>query len=263
MSVITLTTDFGTDDWFVGVMKGVLADLAPATRVVDITHNLEAGDIRGGSFALAASAPYFPAGTVHIAVVDPGVGSSRRAIALRTKDAVFVGPDNGVLSWAVRDQVVEEAHVLTNATWFLSDVSQTFHGRDIFAPVGARLSTGSDLSQAGAKIDDFVQLRWPGVRNFHDRLLGEVIHIDRFGNAITNLPTAELPAGKIGVSCGGKATEIHQCYADVSQGHALAIAGSSGLIELAVNGGDFADHYGVGIGTPVEARWDQAEPEWR
>lgn len=261
MSVITLTTDFGTHDWFVGAMKGVLADLAPSARVVDITHNVEAGDIRGGAFALAAAAPFFPEGTVHLAVVDPGVGSKRRAIALRTRTAWFVGPDNGVLSWAIRDEVVEEARVLTNPTWFLSPVSQTFHGRDVFAPVGARLANGADFSQGGAKIDDLVQLRWPGVRNFHNRMQGEVIHIDRFGNAITNLPTADLPQGKIGVSCGGKATQLHQCYADVTQGHALAIAGSSGLLELAVNGGDFADHYGVGIGSPVEAGWDQEEPE--
>jgi len=210
---------------------------------------------------LAAAAPHFPEGTIHVVVVDPGVGGKRRALALRTKRAIFVGPDNGVLSWAVRQEVVEEIRCLTNRAWHLAQVSQTFHGRDIFAPVAARLACGAAFEEAGELIDDFVRLTWPALMREKNRIAGEVIHVDRFGNAITNIPCAELrnpgafPNRAVVVRCGGNETRIHLCYADVSPGEALALFGSSGLLELAVNGGDFADHFGVEEGSRAEASW--------
>ena len=130
VSLITLTTDFGTSDWFVGTMKGVIVGIAPDAQLIDITHKVPPGDLVDGAFALAASTSYFPDGTIHVAVVDPGVGSARRAIALRTKRAIFIGPDNGVLSWALRNEIVDEVRSLTNDDWFLKPVSQTFHGRE-------------------------------------------------------------------------------------------------------------------------------------
>lgn len=260
MSLITLTTDFGTSDWFVGTMKGVIAGIAPATRLTDITHQVAPGHLVEGAFALAAAAPYFPEGTIHVAVVDPSVGSTRKAIALRTSRAIWIGPDNGVLSWALREEAVEEARSLTNSEWFLNPVSQTFHGRDIFAPVAARLSLGAAFSEVGELIDDFVRLPWPKVDREENRIRGEILYIDRFGNAITNLPITAFPAESLAncaveTRCGGKSATLRHCYTDVPRGKALAIAGSCGFLELAINGDDFAGQHGIEIGSPVKARW--------
>ena len=140
--IITLTTDFGTKDWFVGSMKGVILGIQPEVLVVDITHDVSSGDIRGGAFALAASYSFFARGTIHLAVVDPGVGSDRAAIAVQTADYLFIGPDNGVLSWALRQESIKSIRKLENEKLFLRSISHTFHGRDIFAPVAAHLSKG-------------------------------------------------------------------------------------------------------------------------
>ncbi|NIP93283.1 MAG: SAM-dependent chlorinase/fluorinase [Akkermansiaceae bacterium] len=260
MSMITLTTDFGTRDWFVGTMKGVIAGLAPEARLIDLTHEVPPGDIRGGAFALAAAAPFFGAGTIHVAVVDPGVGSRRRAIAIRSKEAVFVGPDNGVLSWALRDAQVEETRSLDNREWFLDPVSRTFHGRDIFAPVAARLAAGALFAEAGDPTDEYVRLPWPPVHRRENGLSGEILYVDRFGNAITNLPAAKLAPealanGEVHLRCGALHIPLCRCYADAPVGSPVAVAGSGGLLELAINGGDFATHHGLAEGTPVEARW--------
>lgn len=258
--LITLTTDFGTSDWFVGTMKGVIAGIATGTRIIDITHKVPPGNLVDGAFALAASSPYFPDGSIHVAVVDPGVGSSRRAIALRTRNAIFIGPDNGVLSWAVREERVEEVRVLTNEDWFLKPVSQTFHGRDVFAPVAARLAAGARFEEAGDVVDEFVRLPWPEVVRGENQLRGEIVYIDRFGNAISNLPASEFPAEalenrNLTAKCGGRSAPLHHCYTEVHPGKPLAILGSSGLLELAINGDDFAEHNGIEVGAPVRATW--------
>lgn len=260
VSLITLTTDFGTSDWFVGTMKGVIVGIAPDAQLIDITHKVPPGDLVDGAFALAASTPYFPDGTIHVAVVDPGVGSARRAIALRTKRAIFIGPDNGVLSWALRNEIVDEARSLTNDDWFLKPVSQTFHGRDVFAPVAARLATGDPFEEAGDLIEDYVRLPWPEVDCGENQLKGQIVYIDRFGNAITNLPISKFPAEALAdrtieARCGGKSAALRHSYTEVAPGKALAIAGSSGLLELAINGGDFADHFGIEVGSRVKATW--------
>lgn len=258
--LITLTTDFGTSDWFTGSMKGVISGIAPATRIIDITHQIPPGDLVDGAFTLAASAPYFPAGTIHVAVVDPGVGSARRAITLRTRRAIFIGPDNGVLSWAVREQQIEEVRILNNEDWFLEPVSHTFHGRDIFAPAAARLATGARFDEAGDTIEDYVRLPWPEVVEGDNEVRGEVVHIDRFGNAISNLPASVFPrelldSGGITTMCGGRPAPLRHCYTDVHLGKTLAILGSSDLLELAINGDDFAEQNGIEVGSPVRAKW--------
>src|SRR6266567_2035307 len=158
MRVITLTTDFGLSDWFVGSMKGVIFRINPRTTVVDLTHDLPPGDIRAGAFALAAAYRYFPKGTIHVAVIDPGVGTKRRAIAAQTADYFFVGPDNGVLSWALQRERIKAIRALENKTYFLQPLSQTFHGRDIFAPVAAHLTAGLAIRKLGRAVSAFVHL---------------------------------------------------------------------------------------------------------
>src|ERR1017187_2919149 len=187
MSVLTLTTDFGTSDWFVGTMKGVIASIAPAANVIDLTHDLPPDDIRGGAFALAASHRFFPKGSIHVAVVDPGVGSRRKAIAVQTAKSLFVGPDNGVLSWALAKEKIGAIHALENEAYFLQPVSQTFHGRDVFAPVADPLSRGVPIHKFGPALKGVVRVSWSELRMRRGGLEGEVVYIDRFGNAITNL----------------------------------------------------------------------------
>ena len=300
MSVITLTTDFGTRDWFVGTMKGGIVGLAPGTTVVDLTHDLPPGDIRGGAFVLAAGCRFFPKGAVHLAVVDPGVGSGRKAIAVQTDKAVFVGPDNGVLSWALAKERIRAIHGLENEAFFLQPVSRTFHGRDVFAPVAAHLSRGVPIQKFGPALKDFVRLAWPEARVRRGGVEGEVVYIDRFGNAITNLEgrllgsalfrsdlltsheppktrpsPCPLPAtrgeggrrpgeGRFVESSGRASCEVYakrrwNCplkafYQAVASKKPVALVGSSGYLEIAINGGSAAKVLGVSIGTRVVLR---------
>jgi S-adenosylmethionine hydrolase len=255
VSVITLTTDFGTRDWFVGTMKGVIASLAPTTRVIDLTHELPPGDIRGGAFALAASHRFFPKGAIHVIVVDPGVGSARKAIAVQTAKAVFVGPDNGVLSWALAKEKIRAIHALENEAYFLRPVSRTFHGRDVFAPVAAHLSRGLPIQKFGPALKDFVRLAWPEPRLRRGGLEGEVVYIDRFGNAVTNLEGGLLERAS-GASCEVHAKRQWNCpvksfYQAVPPKRPIALVGSSGFLEIAINGGSAEKVLGVRVGTRV------------
>ncbi len=258
MSVITLTTDFGTRDWFVGTMKGVILGIQPPANVVDITHEVPAGDIRGGAFALAEACRFFAKGTVHVVVVDPGVGSSRKPIAVRTADYFFVGPDNGVLSWALMQEKVEAVHLLENSAYFLRPVSQTFHGRDIFAPVAAHLSRGVAIGKLGTALKDMVRLDWPQPRKGRDGIEGEVVYIDRFGNAITNLNGGLLRGWERSVceidSRRRRTCPVRAFYQAVAPGGVVALVGSSGLLEIAVNGGSAEKVLGLEIGTRVRLR---------
>ena len=252
---MTLTTDFGTGDWFVGTMKGVIASLAPRTTVVDLTHDLPPGDIRGGAFALAASHRFFPKGTIHVAVVDPGVGSRRKAIAVQTAKGVFVGPDNGVLSWALAGEKVRAIHALENEAYFLQPVSRTFHGRDIFAPAAAHLSRGLPIQKLGPALKNFVRLDWPEPRVRRGGVEGEVVYIDRFGNAITNLE-GSLLEGSSRASCEVYAKRRWVCplktfYQAVAPKTPVALVGSSGFLEVAMNGGSAAKALSVRVGTRV------------
>ena len=175
-------------------MKGVILGLQPRAQIIDITHEIPAGDIRAGAFALAASYKFFPKRTVHVAVIDPGVGSTRRAITAQTVNHFFVGPDNGVLSLALSREKIKAIHQITNEQLLLRPVSNTFHGRDVFAPVAANLSKGLPLWKVGAPIQEFVKLSWPEPQRAANSIKGQIAYIDRFGNAITNIGNATLTA---------------------------------------------------------------------
>ena len=258
MSIITLTTDFGAADWFVGTMKGVILGLQPRARLVDITHEIPAGDIRAGAFALAASYGFFPRRTVHVAVVDPGVGSRRRAIAVQTSNYFFVGPDNGVLSLALARETIKAIHQITNERLFLRPVSNTFHGRDVFAPVAANLSKGLPVGKVGGRIKEFVRLSWPQPQRAANSIKGEIAYIDRFGNAITNIGNATLDSLTVG-SCeiivkSKRLCAVQPHYQGVPNGHPVAVPGSSGFLELAVNGGSAAKKFNLRVGQAVILR---------
>jgi S-adenosylmethionine hydrolase len=240
--IITLTTDFGERDPYVGMMKGVILSINPHARIVDITHGISAGSILEGSTIIKEAYRYFPLGSAHVGVIDPGVGGERRPIAVASKGHLFVGPDNG-LFWPViaEDPLAHVIH-LTEKRYWMDTISSTFHGRDIFAPVAGHLSEGIDLFLMGQKIDDPVSLTYPVVGREEDLLVGEVIRVDHFGNLITNI-TAEdlaefLSSGGLSVAIGGLVLEgIHTTYSEVSEGKPLALIGSSSLLEIAVNRG--------------------------
>jgi S-adenosyl-L-methionine hydrolase (adenosine-forming) len=253
MAIITLTTDFGTRDWFVGSMKGVILGVNPQITIVDITHEIPAGDIRAGAFALAASCRCFPRLTVHVVVVDPGVGSSRAAIVVRTTDYFFVGPDNGVMSLALSQENVLEIRRIENETFLRQPVSGTFHGRDVFAPVAARLTQGVMLDAIGGKLPDYVRLEWVQPKAVGGLLRGEIIHIDRFGNCITNIGAAVKVTGKVRVA-GTVECEFRRAYSEVAPNQPVALIGSTGFLEIAVNGGHAAQLLGLKIGDPVELK---------
>jgi hypothetical protein len=256
MRVITLTTDFGLDDWFAGTMKGAILRLNPRATVVDITHGVPAGDVRAGAFALAAGCRFFPRGTIHVAVVDPGVGSRRAGIAVRTRDYVFVGPDNGVLSLALAREEVREVRRLENERFFLRPVSRTFHGRDIFAPVAAHVSRGVPLARLGPAPSGFARLGWPAPVVARGRIRGEVTYVDRFGNAITNIEGTRVASwgrGKVRLR-GRVVCPLADFYQAAPAGKPVAVIGSSGFVEIALNGGNAAQRLGLKAGTVVEAR---------
>jgi len=240
-------------------MKGVITNVAPACTVIDLTHQIPAGDIRAGAFALAASYRFFPKGTVHLAVVDPGVGSERKAIAARTANYFFVGPDNGVLSLAVEREKVEAIRVLENKAYFLASMSQTFHGRDIFAPVAAHLSRGLPIEKLGPAAKDFVRFKWPRPCKKGAAVQGEIVYVDRFGNAITNLDTESLRiSGKASAQVfirGKRLCALAAFYQAAPPGEPVAVPGSAGFLEIAVNGGNAAECLNLGVGLRVEVRY--------
>lgn len=256
MRIITLTTDFGLEDWFVGTMKGVILSINPSATIADISHGIQAGDIRAGAFALAASYRLFPKGTVHLAVVDPGVGSKRKMIAVRTKNYFFVGPDNGLLSWALARESVQAVHRLENKRFFLPNVSTTFHGRDIFAPVAAHLSKGVPIGKLGPPVSNYKALppREPTRRG--GQIVGEIIYIDRFGNAITNIGHACLSqecstCRQFKVVIGNRILPLADFYEAVPKGKPVAVVGSTGHLEIAINGGSAAERLALEVGGVV------------
>lgn len=258
MRLITLTTDFGTRDWFVGTMKAVILGILPRANVVDITHEIPPGDIRAGAFALMASCRYFPRDTVHVAVVDPGVGSQRQAIAVQTAHRFFVGPDNGVLSWGLALEKIKTIRLLENRQYFLQQVSRTFHGRDVFAPVAAHLSRGLSASRLGRELKDFVRVPWPQTTKQRGEVQGEIVHIDRFGNAITNIEAEMVSCERVGL-CEMLGERKGRCalaefYGAVPVNRPVAVIGSSGLLEIAVNGGSAAQQFGLKIADKVTVR---------
>jgi S-adenosyl-L-methionine hydrolase (adenosine-forming) len=264
--IITLTTDFGLTDSYVGSMRGVVLGIAPDVRLVDITHAIGPQDIQQATYILQTFYRYFPPGTVHLIIVDPGVGSQRRAIGVETPEAIFVAPDNGILAEVWRDAQARwgaevcTAVELTERRYWRDHVSQTFHGRDIFAPVVAHLAAGVPLSAFGARLPtiDEGRLDRP-LRGRDGELVGRIAHVDHFGNCITNITPHDLEqAGKgtgLVVEIGGRQISgLHQTYADVPLGALIALIGSSDQLELAVRNGNAAQVLGVGIGDAVRVR---------
>ena len=258
---LTFLTDYGLDDGFVAACKGVAVRIAPAVQLIDITHLVQPGDVRRGAAVLAQTVGYLPP-AVHVGVVDPGVGTTRRAIAVQAGHSILVGPDNGLLSWAVSALGgASRAVQLTNGDLWLHPVSATFHGRDIFMPVGAHLAAGADLAQAGDEIDvaDLVALPAPTSRVHDGEAEGEVMSVDRFGNVQLSIPAAD--AGMLGIGVGtplivraGRrqlTIPFTDTFAAVAPGEIVAFTDSAGLISLAVNAGDAAQELGLPPGAHV------------
>lgn len=249
-TIITLTTDFGTRDAYVASMKGVLLTLCPSATLVDITHEIPPQDIRAGAYVLSQACRWFPPGAIHVAVVDPGVGGARRALAIRTERFTFVGPDNGLLSRACARERVLEAVQIANRRYALPEVGRTFHGRDIFAPAAGHLAQGVPLSALGPPAPDWAQL--PDLRPTLSGgvMTGSVIHIDRFGNAVTNVTEPDFRAfvgrGPFEIAVRSLTlTALSDSYDAVPRGAPLAIFGSGGELEVSVNGGDASAAFGI------------------
>ena len=258
--IITLLTDFGLQDPFVGVMKGVALSVNPDARLVDLTHGIRAQDVLQAGYVLASSYRYFPRGSIHVFVVDPGVGGERRIIAAEIDGHIFLGPDNGLLTLLLQDVPMTQAVWVTREELFRQPVSATFHGRDIMAPVAAFLSMGNGLADIGEPVDDVmrIDISAPACRPRRD-LQGEVICEDRFGNLITNVRLEDLQAmagdgdyHACQVRVGERVINgIRRTYSDVAPGKALALIGSIGRLEIAVHMGSAAEITGGGAATKV------------
>ncbi len=257
--IITLTTDFGTQDQYVGAMKGVILGIAPDVRVVDITHEVPPQNVREAAYLLASLVPYFPERTIHVVVVDPGVGTERRALAVRTARAVYVVPDNGLLTPVLKYDPPEEIVHLNNPTYWLDRVSRTFHGRDIFAPVAAYIARGVPLHALGTPLapEEIVRLSWPEARVLPDGSIeGMVIHVDRFGNIVTNIPAEMLggdPNGWVFRIGQQQLRGLKRTYGDVAVGEPLALIGSNDTLEFSLREGNAAAQWHVQTGDPVRA----------
>jgi S-adenosylmethionine hydrolase len=251
---ITLTTDFGTRDSYVAQMKGVLLAAGPAAlRIVDLGHEIAPQDVREAAFFLRGAVPRFPPGTIHIAVIDPGVGSVRRPIAAHACNGQYlVGPDNGVFGWLL--DAGAHVHAIDPARAGVRDLAPTFHGRDLFAPVAARLAHGSALAALGDAIVDPLRLAWPEPQRAPGEALGEIVHVDRYGNLISNLERADLPAAPEAclVSIAGRSVgRVRTHYAQAARDEALALFGSAGLLEIAVRDGSAALTIGARVSSDV------------
>lgn len=263
MAIITLLTDFGTHDYFVAALKAVLLSRSPSAQLVDLSHDIPPQDIAAAAFNLLAVYRDFPAGTVHLAVVDPGVGSARKALALRAADQFFVGPDNGLFSYVLEREPRAAVVSLDDNTLFRLPVSRSFHGRDIFAPVAAALATGTALATLGATLPAPVRLP-PLSAQVDERgvVHGRVLHIDRFGNGVTNLDDiaasdAALAHGFTLVVAGQQLSKLCACYADASASEAFVMRGSAGFLEVAVRNGSAAQALGLEVGIPLQLHWHQ------
>jgi hypothetical protein len=252
--VITLMTDFGLDDPYVGVMKGVILSIVSQATLVDLTHAIGPQAVHQAAFLLSTAIRFFPAGTIHLVVVDPGVGSTRRPIAVQTERAFYVAPDNGVLTLALAHQPVRTVVHLTDVTYWLPTVRSTFHGRDIFAPVAAHLARGIPIHDLGTPIDDWVRLPASSpARCVDGNLVCQIQHIDHFGNCITNVPFEMLdPEKPVVVRVAGQSIPgLATTYSIVEPGQVISLVGSHGFLEIAIRNGNAAEQLRVTIGDPV------------
>jgi S-adenosylmethionine hydrolase len=270
-AVITLTTDFGLADGYVAAMKGVILGINPAATIIDISHSIRPQDIRQAAFVLATAFPFFPPGTIHMAVVDPGVGTDRKAVILRTPAADFVAPDNGILSYVIHEHETgplaggragllpgggPEAVAITEPRFWRSPVSATFHGRDIFAPVAAHLSLGVPLAEFGEAVDSLAVFPLPLPSRTPDGVLtGNILHIDSFGNLITNIGRRDLPGetASLAITVGGEVIRgVSRTYGAGSG--LLALIGSSDRLEISLKNGHAAARLGAEIGDEIRVQ---------
>jgi S-adenosyl-L-methionine hydrolase (adenosine-forming) len=261
MSIITLTTDFGIGSPYIAAMKGVILSINPAATIVDITHEIPAQDVRQAALTLEDVTDYFPPETIHVAVVDPGVGTQRAIVYARICSQQYLAPDNGLLSRLVARTPPEKIFRVTESKFWLEKVSATFHGRDILAPVAARLSLGLAPEQLGPSLEKITELDWPQPRIGHSRIDGAVLEIDSFGNLITNI-TAEMLVGRptdkrACIVCNIYETwGIYRTYAEQPRGTLCALIGSNGRLELAIVGDNAAAQLGLKVGMPVVIAWE-------
>jgi len=254
--IFTLTTDFGLKDSYVAEMKAAILNLCPSAQMVDITHNVQKFNIRAGAYMLASAASYFPVGTIHIAVVDPGVGSQRRPIVVQTERDFFVGPDNGLLILAAERQGIKGIREITSRHIMLPHVSNTFHGRDIFAPAAAHLANGVSLEEFGPEISDVIKPIFTKIIKEKNRISGEVLHLDDFGNIITNIEGKELDYSKgtmlqIELRQSNLQLKLSKTYVDVKPQQLLLLIGSHNYLEIAINQGNAASKLQVKPGDKV------------
>lgn len=261
MTIITLLTDFGLQDGFSGIMHGVILGIAPDARIVDITHAISPQNVLEGSLVLARSVPYFPAGTVHVAVVDPGVGTTRRPLAAKIGAHYFVGPDNGLFTGVI--EAAEKAgqpmsfYHLDKPKYWLAEVSRSFHGRDIFAPAAAHLAKGTAPERMGTLIHDPARIMIPIPEPTADGWAGQVLAVDHFGNLLTNLTPQQVQPGRyVSLQVGeARIDGLVQTFGDREAGSLIAMIDSSGSLAIAVVNGSAAGDLKVGVGTPVSLKY--------
>jgi S-adenosylmethionine hydrolase len=251
--VVAFLTDFGTRDHYAGVMKGVVLSICPDATVVDVTHDLPAHDVTAAAYELAATYRYFPPGTIFVAVVDPGVGSSRRGLAVEAGDWKFIAPDNGVLTMVLQETPAKKAVELTERRYARPTISRTFEGRDRFAPAAAWLGKGINITALGRPAHDLVQLDLPALEELRNEITGAVVRVDRFGNAVTNIDRKtydRLAAGRtVVVEAAGRPIErLVSTYAEIGAGEVCALFGSTEHLELAAQSGSAAEQLGIGFG---------------
>ena len=245
--LVTLLTDFGTADGYVGEVKGTILRLAPGTEIIDITHEIPPGDIAAGAYTLGRAWRAFPEGAVHLAVVDPGVGTARRAIAMTAGGHAFVGPDNGLLG-EVMTAAFNAVSLAVPAA-----ASPTFHGRDVFAPAAAALARGEALAGLGERVESPVRLPRPLLEQRGDRTIGVVVHVDRFGNLVSNIPGAKAPPGAL-VRIGAYDVPLRATFGDVPSGDLVAFTGSGGTVEVALRDGRADTALGIGRGAEISVK---------
>lgn len=253
--IITLTSDFGLRDYYVSAMKAVILGINRDARLIDVSHDIEPQDIMAAAWITKNSAFLYPSGSIHLVIVDPGVGTKRKPVALRIRDQIFVGPDNGIFS-LIADSDEYEAYDLTNTSFWANSRSNTFHGRDIFAPIAAHLSKGVLLEELGTKIDELVSFRWALPVTDNEGIQGWVMHIDYFGNLITNITEEMLShltsKDSVKIYIGNTILKtIVRTFADVEPGEPAALIGSSGNLEVVVNSGNANSLLGVQKGSPI------------
>jgi len=255
--IITLTTDFGLRDPYVAEMKAVILKISPNAKIVDITHEIEKFNIRMGVYTLAAASPYFPKDTIHVVVVDPSVGTKRKAILIQAKQGYFIGPDNGVLTLAAKSQGIRHVYRIENPKFMLLRISYTFHGRDVFAPAAAYLANGISPSEFGTEIHKIVVPKFAKITKRKNAMTGEVIHIDCFGNIITSFREKELElmGTKKTVKLKLKNTKLKlklcKVYAEVDARQPLVIIGSHNFLEISINQGNAAENFQTRVGDKV------------